>query len=150
MTIKETNPSGGCHVVILGAGASIAATIRDPEEHGLKLPSMNNLPDVVGLHGCLNHFPQELIKENFEATYSNIAEYDPNNPYLKVMNDLIYSYFNSMLLPLKPTIYDYLIMSLRDKDKKYVCITMHGAKVRLFPLLSKKIAGKVVWNLEIN
>ena len=51
MNIKDTNPSGGCHVVILGAGASIAATIRDPEEHGLKLPSMNNLPDVVGLHG---------------------------------------------------------------------------------------------------
>ena len=60
MNIVEVNPSGGCHVVILGAGASIAASIRDPEEHGLLLPSMNNLPDVVGLHGCLSHFPQEL------------------------------------------------------------------------------------------
>ena len=116
MNIKDTTPSGGCHVVILGAGASIAATLRDPEIHGLQLPSMNNLPDVIGLHGCLNHFPAELIQDNFEATYSNIAEHDPGNPYLKVMNDLIYSYFDSMELPLKPTIYDYLIMSLRDKD----------------------------------
>lgn len=33
MNIKETTPSGGCHVVILGAGASIAATLRDPETH---------------------------------------------------------------------------------------------------------------------
>ena len=79
MNIKDTKLSGGCHVVILGAGASIASTIRDPEEHGLKLPSMNNLPDVVGLHGCLSHFPQELIQDNFEATYSNIAEHDPDN-----------------------------------------------------------------------
>lgn len=63
MNIKDTKLSGGCHVVILGAGASIASTIRDPEEHGLKLPSMNNLPDVVGLHGCLSHFPQELIQD---------------------------------------------------------------------------------------
>ncbi len=116
MNIKDVNLSGGCHVVILGAGASIAATIRDAEIHGLKLPSMNNMPDVVGLNGVLEHFPKELIQDNFEATYSNIAESAPNSPYLKVMNDLIYSYFSSMELPLKPTIYDYLVMSLRDKD----------------------------------
>lgn len=116
MNIKETVLSGGCHVVILGAGASIAATIRDPEKHGLELPSMNNLPDVVGLHDCLSHFPQELIEDNFEATYSNIAEHEPDSPYLEIMNRLIYSYFDSMLLPQKPTIYDYLVMSLRDKD----------------------------------
>ena len=47
MNIKDVHLSGGCHVVILGAGASIAATMRDAEIHGLKLPSMNNLPDVV-------------------------------------------------------------------------------------------------------
>lgn len=116
MKISEVPLSGGCHVVILGAGASIAATLRNPEAHGLQLPSMNNLPDVVGLNGVLSHFPQELIQENFEATYSNIAEHAPDSPYLKVMNDLIYSYFSSMELPLKPTIYDYLVMSLRDKD----------------------------------
>ena len=116
MKITEVYPSGGCHVVILGAGASIAATLRDPEAHGLKLPSMNNLPDVVGLNGVLSHFPKEFIQDNFEATYSNIAEQDSDNPYLKVMNDLIYSYFSSMELPQKPTIYDYLVMSLRDKD----------------------------------
>ena len=96
MKISEVPLSGGCHVVILGAGASIAATLRNPEAHGLQLPSMNNLPDVVGLNGVLSHFPQELIQENFEATYSNIAEHAPDSPYLKVMNDLIYSYFSSI------------------------------------------------------
>ena len=116
MNIRDVRLSGGCHVVILGAGASIAATMRDAEIHGFKLPSMNNLPDVVGLNGILDKFPQKLIQDNFEATYSNIAERDPNSPYLKVMNDMIYSYFSNMLLPPKPTIYDYLVMSLRKKD----------------------------------
>lgn len=116
MNIREAHLSGGCHVVILGAGASIASNLRDPEIHGLQLPSMNNLPDVVGLNGILSMFPSELISDNFEATYSNIAEHDPNNPYLKVMNELIYSYFSAMQLPNKPTIYDYLVMSLRNKD----------------------------------
>ena len=90
MNITEVNLSYGCHVVILGAGASIAATLRDPEAHGLQLPSMNNLPDVCGLNGILAHFPQEWICDNFEATYSSIVEHDPRNPYLKVMNDMIY------------------------------------------------------------
>lgn len=31
MNIKDVHLSGGCHMVILGAGASITATIRDPE-----------------------------------------------------------------------------------------------------------------------
>lgn len=116
MNVTDANLSGGCHVVILGAGASIASAIRDPEVHGLRLPSMNDLPEVVGLNGILSHFPQELICDNFEATYSNIAERFPDSPYLKTMNDLIYSYFSCMELPMKPTIYDYLVMSLRDKD----------------------------------
>lgn len=116
MNIGEANLSEGTHVVILGAGASIASNIRDPEIHGLKLPSMNDLPDVVGLNSLLSHFPKEWIEKNFEDTYSNIAENDPNNPYLEEMNSMIYSYFSRLKLPNKPTIYDYLVMSLRDKD----------------------------------
>lgn len=64
----------------------------------------------------MNKFPENLICDNFEATYSNLVEHDPNNYYLKVMNDMIYSYFRTLELPDEPTIYDYLVMSLRDKD----------------------------------
>lgn len=116
MKITEANLSEGCHVVILGAGASIASNLFAPEAHGLKLPSMNDLPDVVGLHGVLSYFPKECITDNFEETYSNIVEKEPNNYCIKVMNDLIYAYFKSLELPDKPTIYDYLVMSLRSKD----------------------------------
>lgn len=116
MNIKDVHLSGGSHVVILGAGASIASALRNPEKHGLSLPSMNDLPKVCGLDGVLNKFPENLICDNFEATYSNLVEHDPNNYYLKVMNDMIYSYFRTLELPDEPTIYDYLVMSLRDKD----------------------------------
>lgn len=116
MNIKYVHLSGGSHVVILGAGASIASALRNPEKHGLSLPSMNDLPKVCGLDGVLNIFPENLICDNFEATYSNLVEHDPNNYYLKVMNDMIYSYFRTLELPDEPTIYDYLVMSLRDKD----------------------------------
>ena len=40
---------GGGHVVILGAGASIASTLRNPERHGKLLPSMDNFIELVGL-----------------------------------------------------------------------------------------------------
>lgn len=104
-------------MVVLGSGASIALNLRDLEVHGLQLSSMNDLPDVVGLNEILSKFPSELICGNFEATYSNIAEHDPNSPYLNVMNNLIYSTsVQCNAIPNKPTIYDYLFMSLREKD----------------------------------
>ena len=40
---------GGGHVVILGAGASIASTLRNPERYGKLLPSMDNFIELVGL-----------------------------------------------------------------------------------------------------
>ena len=60
---------GSAHVVILGAGASIASALRNPEKHGLSLPSMNDLPKVCGLDGVLSKFPEELICEvTFDLT----------------------------------------------------------------------------------
>lgn len=69
MNINEAHLSGGCHVVILGAGASIASTLRDPEIHGLSLPSMNNLPDVCGLNDVLTKFSQNLICNELQYIY---------------------------------------------------------------------------------
>lgn len=117
MNINDVELSESCHVVILGAGASIASTIYNPESRGFKLPSMKDLPSVVGLNDLLTHFSKDLIcEDDFEATYSNIAENVPNSPFLKEMNDRIYSYFKGLKLPNIPTIYDYLVMSLRNKD----------------------------------
>lgn len=107
---------GGMHLVILGAGASIASSKRNPEKLGRKLPSMNDLPKVIDMSDILSQLPDELIRENFEELYGNIWEWDCESKFLKEINDRIYAYFVGLQLPLQPTIYDYLIMSLRDKD----------------------------------
>ena len=49
---------GGGHVVILGAGASIASTLRNPEPSGKQLPSMDNFIDVVGLSDIVDYLPE--------------------------------------------------------------------------------------------
>ena len=46
--LYEAFPGGG-HLVILGARASIASTIRNPERWNRKLHSMNDLPNVISI-----------------------------------------------------------------------------------------------------
>ena len=75
MTIEEGINQvfgGGGHVVILGAGASIAATRRNGEANGKKLPSMDNFSEVLNLEDILENVPQELQSKNFEKLYGKI------------------------------------------------------------------------------
>src|ERR1035437_8978899 len=107
---------GGGHVVILGAGASIAATKRNPELTGKKLPSMNDFIDVVGLHEIVDGLPPNLRATNFEELYSKLYNDNPNSPEIKEIEKRVYEYFKDMQLPNEPTIYDYLVLSLRSRD----------------------------------
>ncbi len=116
MNIKDIAFPGGGHIVILGAGASIASTILDPEKNGKVLPSMNDLPHVISMQDLLVRVPKHLYSDNFETLYSNLYIEDPCNPLLSQMNERVYEYFSSLALPDKPTIYDYMVMALRFKD----------------------------------
>ena len=107
---------GGGHVVILGAGASIAATIRNPEKNGKQLPSMDNFVDIVGLSDLIDLVPKELRAKNFETLYTNLHNDNPNSELLQEIERRIKLYFGDMELPDEPTIYDYLVLSLRNKD----------------------------------
>lgn len=60
----NTVMGGGGHVVILGAGASIASTIKNPEMNGKKLPSMDNFIEVVGLQDIVERLPEKLVASN--------------------------------------------------------------------------------------
>lgn len=105
----------GNHVVLLGAGASLAATIRNPEKGGKQLPLMNNLVDIVGLNKVVDELPANLKthKSDFEKLYSLLCEmpdFDDEKTYIE---EKVYDYFESMDLPEAPTIYDYLVLSLR-------------------------------------
>lgn len=112
----KTVYNGGRHVVILGAGASIASTMRNREIGGKILPSMDNFIDIVGLQDIVDKIPSNLKSTNFETLYSNLHNIDPNSVNLKEIESRIQEYFGNMKLPNEPTIYDYLVLSLRSKD----------------------------------
>lgn len=116
MNIKDVAFPGGGHVVLLGAGASIAATKLDNEKNGKSLPSMNDLPLVIPMGDLVSRIPKALLSDNFETLYSNVYRESPEHPVLALMNERIYDYFSSLSLPDKPTIYDYMVMALRFKD----------------------------------
>lgn len=112
----KTVMGGGGQVVILGAGASIASTYRNAESNGKKLPSMDNFIEVVGLQDIIEKIPINLVAKNFEELYSNLHNDNPNSELIKEIENRVFNYFADMELPLEPTIYDYLVLSLRDKD----------------------------------
>lgn len=113
--IKQVYGGGG-HVVILGAGASIASTKRNEEFNGKQLPSMDNFIEVVGLTDLVEKIPKILKAKNFETLYSNIHNENPNSELLREIEKRTRAYFVDMQLPDEPTIYDYLVLSLRPKD----------------------------------
>ena len=113
--IKQVYGGGG-HVVILGAGASIASTIRNSELNGKRLPSMDNFAEVVGLQDLLELVPQKLRDSNFEKLYGNLHREIPNSEILIAIEERIQAYFGDMKLPEVPTIYDYMVLALRNKD----------------------------------
>lgn len=107
---------GGRHVVILGAGASIASTRRNAERNGKNLPSMDNFIDIVGLKDIVSNVPDNLRATNFEKLYGNIHRESPDSELLHQIEEKIKEYFGNMVLSDEPTIYDYLVLSLRGKD----------------------------------
>jgi hypothetical protein len=103
------------HVVILGAGASIAA-FPNGDKNGLRLPSMMNFVEILGLGSVLKAAEIEYINRNFEDVYDEIYQ-RPNCVDLRLeIENTVYNYFSSMELFYTPTLYDYLILSLRKKD----------------------------------
>ncbi|GAB2538938.1 hypothetical protein [Spirosoma aerophilum] len=108
--------SGGGHVVILGAGASIASTYRNAERNGKRLPSMDNFIDLVGLDDLVEEVPANLRANNFEKLYGNLHRESPDSEILVEIENRIKEYFGNMELPNEPTIYDYMVLSLRSKD----------------------------------
>ena len=104
-------------MVILGAGASIASTLRNPQADGKRLPSMDNFIEVVGLIDVVQNIPEKLKAKNFEQLYSNLHDDNPESDEIIEIEKRVYEYFKDMKLPENEvTIYDYIILSLRPRD----------------------------------
>lgn len=102
------------HVVILGAGASRAA-FPDGDANGKRVPLMADLPDCLNLRDAIKS-AGFASTEAFESIYNEIAT-SGRSPSLKIeIESGVRSYFESLVLPDVATLYDYLILSLRESD----------------------------------
>jgi len=103
------------HVVILGAGASLAA-FPSGDKNGRELPLMRNLIDVVGLSGLLDEAGLKGDRSDFEQVYSELATTGQHPNLVAQIDRAIFDFFAAMELPDEPTLYDHLVLSLRRKD----------------------------------
>lgn len=110
----RTVMNGPTHVVLLGAGASIASARHNPEPNRRILPSMDDLIDVVGLRELVGG--ERGDGRNFEAVYSELHVQNSDSLRLQEIEDRVREYFHSLTLPSTPTLYDFLVLALRPKD----------------------------------
>ena len=103
------------HVVILGTGASRASYLHSGCV-GKPIPLMKDIVDMLDLRSSIIEAGLDLKDIDFEAFYDELATSGQNLTLKKNIEDRVYDYFSQLHLPDKPTIYDYLIVSLRDKD----------------------------------
>lgn len=102
------------HVVILGAGASRAAFPNGDANKKL-LPVLADLPECLGLRAAISAAGFSA-NADFESIYDELAT-NGRCPSLKIkIESGVRSYFESLVLPDVPTLYDYLILSLREND----------------------------------
>lgn len=105
------------HVVILGAGASIAAC-PDGDKHGLKLPSLQDVQNATGLDELFGRIEatEGSLGEGFEAKYSRLVKLGRYPGEVNQINSAVRDYFARLQLPDRVTPYDQMILGLREKD----------------------------------
>jgi hypothetical protein len=104
------------HVVVLGAGASLAA-FPDGDAAGLRLPIMENMVDVVGLRPLIDEAGISMEhQQNFEEIYSQLASEPRYARTAQLIERRTHEYFSSLTIPDRATIYDRLLISLRPTD----------------------------------
>ena len=102
------------HVVVLGAGAS-RACCPNGDANGQILPLMADFTKVLELGDILTEIGIPDIGQNFESIYSTLHR-EGRTEVMQQLDTLVRGYFQKIVLPDTPTIYDYLVLSLRKKD----------------------------------
>lgn len=100
------------HLVLLGAGASRAACLNG-DRNGRRLPVMADFTEVLPIRHLV---PESARGINFELYYSRLVAEPEAAEQCREIERIVYEYFESLELPDEPTIYDYLVLSLRSKD----------------------------------
>lgn len=103
------------HLVLLGAGASYAA-LPNGDRNGKKMPLMMNFVETIGMEAIADNTGIPWRGRNFEEFYSDLHADTSKSKERDQVERYIFQYFSRLELPDQPTIYDYLILSLREKD----------------------------------
>jgi hypothetical protein len=111
--IKQTERKP--HLFILGAGAT-KACIPNGDKNQRTSPVMEGFLASIGKEDILNDVNLETKSENIETIYSELHEKPEYFSKVKEIENAIVEYFSNMQIPDNPTLYDYLILSLRSKD----------------------------------
>lgn len=112
-TIDKVN-KGNSHVVILEAGASKQA-FSNGDKNGKLVPVMNELIKIDPIRAVFeNH--NLTLDSNFEKLYAELSTKPEYSHVLSELERELYEYFSSLEIPDEPTIYDYLLLSLRETD----------------------------------
>jgi hypothetical protein len=75
---------------------------------------MANLIEATGISRFLN--PEHAKVDNFEAFYSDLVTSGNNEKLIAELDEIVRTYFSGLQIPDQPTVYDYLLLCLRDKD----------------------------------
>lgn len=111
----RTNINHSPHIVILGAGASKAA-FRRGDPNGRIVPLMCELKNCLNLGPLLKDHKLCCEDANFESFYDDLVSSGKHPELVRKIEARVQGYFSRLSLPDKATIYDYLVLSLREKD----------------------------------
>ncbi|KAA0086070.1 hypothetical protein CIW54_15760 [Paraburkholderia sp. T12-10] len=103
------------HVVILGAGATMAA-IPAGDKNGRKSSVMNGFIDALGMTGIIKGIKLQTSSNNLEDIYSELHRRPECDAVREELDQKIRGYFSELELPDEPNIYDLLLLALRKKD----------------------------------
>jgi len=103
------------HVVLLGAGASLAA-FPNGDASGRRLPLMRDLVDLIGLAPLFASVGMDSGLDDFEAAYARLCTRDDLAATRAQIEVRVHAYFAAMALPETATVYDRLVLSLRPGD----------------------------------
>lgn len=102
------------NVVILGAGASLAA-MPEGDANQRRLPLMADLIDTLKLRSVFDRAGLDTA-ENFEAAVESLHGRPEGPELVSEIEAKLTAYFSALQLPLQTTLYDRLVLSLRACD----------------------------------
>ncbi|MDD1150260.1 hypothetical protein M5G25_18395 [Pseudomonas sp. TNT2022 ID357] len=103
------------HVVILGAGATMAA-IPNGDKNGRRSSVMSGFLESLDMAEILKEVNLKTTSNNLEDIYSELHSRPECDDVRVELDRRIREYFSVLELPDEPNIYDLLLLSLRKKD----------------------------------